>query len=165
MKVGCYEGVDEFVNLVIVKKSMKNEINNFLSTCFPKLFTGENSINFLQHLFTIPLPIRDKFVFFVLFSQSNTGIPSLNKEMILAFAMIDMSAKIPVFKNFCRIKDIHWKGVGKHILKLVDNYAITRRIPEICLTAENEKLVQYYKKHSWVLNKDIKNYMTKTYFN
>ena len=163
MKLGVYEGVDQFVNLVIVKKSMKNEMNSFLATCFPDLF-GDGKINFLQHLFTIPLPIRDNFVFFVLFGQSNTGIPLLNKEMILAFAMIDASAKIPVFKNFCRLKEIQWKGVGKHILKAVDNFAYKRKIGSLCLTAENENLVHYYKKHSWILKNDVcKNYMIKTF--
>lgn len=163
MKLGVYEGVDEFVNLVLVKKSMKNDVNNFLATAFPSLF-GDGNINFLQHLFTIPLPIRDSFVFFVLFAQSNTGIPAFNKEIILSFAMIDCSAKIPVLKNFCRIKDIQWKGVGKHILKAVDNFALKRKLQAVALTADNDALIKYYKKFSWMLRNDLHtNYMIKTY--
>jgi hypothetical protein len=46
MKLGVYEGVDQFVNLVVVKKSMKNEVNSFLGLCFPTVF-GEENISFL----------------------------------------------------------------------------------------------------------------------
>lgn len=163
MKLGIYEGVDQFVNLVIVKKAMANDMNDFIGKCFPNLF-GDENINFLQHLFTIPLPIRDKFVFFVLFGQSNTGIPFLNKESILAFGMLDCSVKIPVFKNFCRVQNIQWKGVGRHILRAVDNYCNKNNIKELSLTAENDKLVQYYKKFSWVANNSQNNCMRKTYY-
>lgn len=163
MKLGVYKGVDQFVNLVLVKKSMKNEINSFLSDGFPQLF-GDGNINFLQHLFTIPLPIRDKFVFFVLFGQSNTGIPSLNKETILAFAMMDCSVEIPVIKNFCRVKDARWKGVGKHILKAIDNFAMNNKYQHVSLVADNDKLISYYQKHMWILRNDIRrNYMIKTF--
>jgi hypothetical protein len=163
MKLGVYEGVDQFVNLVLVKKSLKNDLNNFLASGFPKLF-GDGNINFLQHLFTIPLPIRDQFVFFVLFGQSNTGIPTLNKEIILAFAMLDCSIKIPVLKNFCRIQDVHWKGVGKHVLKGVDNFALKNKIHSLSLTAENISLIKYYEKFSWTLRNDLhNNYMIKIY--
>lgn len=175
MKIGIYEGVDALVTAVI-KKTHKNDLNNLLSENFPDLF--RSSQPFLQHLFTIPLPIRDMFTFFVLYGQENNLI--MKKEIILAFGMLDRSkySKItlfpeynlsrndvtPTLKNICRKKGSEWKGVGKHILKAVDNYAISHRISSIGLTAQHEKLIGYYQKHGFVLKENIHvKYMVKQY--
>jgi len=169
MKIGIYQGVDSLVKSLI-HTNTQNHLNNLLAESFPNLFT--NSQSFLQHLFTIPLPIRDKFVFFVLFDKENSGIPILDKTTILAFGMLDCSkltlynsnSVVPTFKNICRRKGMEWKGVGKHIIKALDKYCVTTNIKSIGLTAEHDNLINYYKKFDFVLRDDIhNNYMIKKY--
>jgi GNAT superfamily N-acetyltransferase len=168
MKIGIYQGVDSLVKSLI-HTNTQNGLNNLLAESFPKLFTTSQS--FLQHLFTIPLPIRDKFVFFVLFGKENSGIPILDKEIILAFGMLDCSkltlynsdTVIPTLKNICRKKGMEWKGVGKHIMKSLEKYCITTNIKSVGLTAEHDNLINYYKRFGFILREDVhKNYMIKT---
>ena len=163
MKIGIYEGVDSLVT-AILKRTHKNDLNTFLEESFPNLF-GTGNISFLQHLFTVPLPLRANFTFILLYGQSNTGIPLLDKEIILAFGMIDGSKKGEyLLKNLCRKKGIEWKGVGKHILKALDRYAITNGIHVVSLVAENDNLIKYYTKLGWTLREDIrKKYMIKSF--
>ena len=179
MKIGIYEGVDALVTAVI-KKNHKDEINILLSENFPNLFTSSRP--FLQHLFTIPLPIRDKFTFFVLYGSCGDGEQDVifDKQIVLAFGMLDRSkySKItlvneynlsrndvrPTLKNICRKKGTQWKGVGKHILRAANNYAKSRGIPSIGLTVQDENLIGYYEKHGFVLREDIhKKYMINTF--
>ena len=107
MKIGTYKGVDALVTAIIKTKN-KDNLNNLLSECFPRLFCGSSTSNggnifsqstqqqtFLQHLFSIPLPIRDDFTFFLVYAQENSGIPVLDTaDIIVAFGMLDCSKYI-----------------------------------------------------------------------
>ena len=168
MKIGIYQGLDSLIK-ALIHTNTESHLNNLLAESFPKLFTNSNS--FLQHLFTIPLPIRDKFVFFVLFGKENSGIPILDKTIVLAFGMLDCSkltlynrdTVIPTLKNVCRKRGVEWKGVGKHIIKALENYCVTVNIKSVGLTAEHDNLINYYKRFDFVLRNDIhRNYMIKT---
>lgn len=182
MKIGIYEGVDSLVT-ALLKKDQKDNLNNLLAEGFPHLFG--NNRDFVQHLFTIPLPIRDKFTFFLLYGRENTGIPLLDKEIVLAFGMLDCSKyvdsqfkisdtlpylprqsskSIPTLKNVCRKQGVAWKGIGKHILRSLDTYMQRKGIPSVGLKVEHANLIQYYTKFGYVLRDDIhKNYMVKSF--
>ena len=202
MKIGIYEGVDALTSSII-KNSNKDSLNELLSNSFPHLFSKipnynhtfnsciENTQTFLQFLYSIPLPIRSKFTFFVVYGKENSGIPALdrNKNVILSFGMLDCSSyshniqnihhtqQLPflprkksdetkrcILKNVCRKKGVAWKGVGKHILKAVDRYAQEKGIPSVALIAEHNKLISYYKKYGYLLREDIRRkYMIKEY--
>ena len=164
MKIGIYQGVDALV-VGMLKRTHKNDLNDLLGESFPDLF-GKGHSPFLQNLFAVPLPIRDQFVFVLLYGKSNTGIPLLDKEVILAFGMLDCSKRneAPTLKNLCRKKGIEWKGIGKHVLQAFDKYAVTNKLQIMGLYVENANLIKYYSKFGWKLRNDMhENYMIKVF--
>lgn len=151
------EGVDSLVN-EICKYQVKENINFLLSDNFSDLFTPKGYKTFLAHLFTIPLPIRDKFVFFLIVGAENDGT-----KIIVAFGMLDNSSSSSsittntpaILKNVCRDKRYKWKGVGKHVLFALDRYAQQNYL-EVVQLHTNDKLIPYYSKYGWKMENKIK---------
>lgn len=144
MRAFICEGVDSLVN-EICKHNMKDSLNNLLAENFPDLFSHIGYKTFLAHLFTIPLPIRDKFVFFMIISE----------DIVVAFGMLDNSnSTIPIFKNVCRNQMYKWKGVGKHVLFALDKYAKANNLRVVELNTNNV-LIDYYGKYGWKIQRKL----------
>lgn len=149
MKAFICEGVDSLVN-EICRYGLKDSINFLMADNFGDLFDYKGYKTFLAHLFTIPLPIRDKFVFFMIIGDDN------NNKIVVAFGMLDNSnsQSPPILKNVCRDKRYKWKGVGKHILFALDKYATSNSLHVVNLNTTNV-LFEYYSKYGWKIEKKM----------
>lgn len=145
MRAFICKGVDSLVN-EIIKHNLKESLNNLLAENFPELFSPIGYKTFLAHLFTIPLPIRDNFVFFMITSDN----------IVVAFGMLDNSDanSYPILKNVCRNQMYKWKGVGKHVLFALDKYARENNLRVVELNTNNV-LVDYYGKYGWKIQRKL----------
>lgn len=151
MKIGIYKGVDALTN-ALLKYHNKDKLNELLATCFPSVFDMLYT-TLIRHLFTIPLPIRDKFLFALIYD---------NQMNVIGFGMMDYSnpKQVPIIKNVCRNTNVQWRGIGKHILKALESYSKQELgIKILGLNAGNTKLIRYYKQFGWILREG--NYMQK----